>query len=316
MPLTDTQLRYYDANVLRLDKDARKKYHTQVDTLISTLNTGLKYKTGIIVNRAVKAGSFAKHTILRRAVDKKIDVDVVFYVHGPSVDDTSLEALTDEIFAILSGMYPNKQIGDFELSSKAATVSFVGTGISVDVVPVIENAKRKGYGWQFDTKTGAVTETCAPCQIQFVRSRKDIDKDFRTLVRLAKMWRTFNEVDKLKSFTIELILAHLADTDGVKGSLQQRFLRFLDYIAESELQQVISFPENSGYIPVFNDPVVIIDPVCNDNNVTSRLSDSERADIVNDASNAWEAASYAAARKDYTIWKEEIFGPRFKVEES
>ena len=65
----------------------------------------------------------------------------------------------------------------------AAIVSFVRSGISVDIVPVIED----------DTKPGSrrvENQTCAPCQIQFIRDRKSQDNDFRTLVRLAKKCRT------------------------------------------------------------------------------------------------------------------------------
>ena len=76
-----------------------------------------------------------------------------------------------------------------EIQRKAATVSFVGTGLSVDIVPVIEDPKRLGYGWQFDLQDGSKLETCAPCQIKFVRDRKNKDRDFRTLVRLTKKWR-------------------------------------------------------------------------------------------------------------------------------
>ncbi len=43
-----------------------------------------------------------------------------------------------------------------------------------------------GYGWQFDLHDGSKIQTCAPCQILFVRNRKAAVKVFRTLVRLAK----------------------------------------------------------------------------------------------------------------------------------
>jgi len=315
MSLTDTELRYYDSNVLRLEKEKRTIYHKQVDRLISTLNTALKERADIIVKRTVKAGSFAKHTILRKSVDKNIDVDVVFYVSGRSVDESTYDKLSDEIYDILTDMYPSKHIDDFELGRRTATVTFVGTGISVDVVPVIENDDRKGYGWQYDPVTGATTETCAPCQIQFVRDRKDIDTDFRTLVRMGKMWRNFQELDALKSFMVELIMAHVIDTEGTEGSIQHRFLRFLLFIAQSELLQTTSFPEND-HVYSFTDTVVIVDPVCDANNVASRMTESERQEIVTAALESWEAASFASTQPDHQIWKDEIFGPRFKVEDT
>ncbi len=37
MPLTNTQIKYYDSNVLRLPKDKRETYNAQVDRLIAAL---------------------------------------------------------------------------------------------------------------------------------------------------------------------------------------------------------------------------------------------------------------------------------------
>ena len=50
---------------------------------------------------------------------------------------------------------------------------------------------------------------------------------------------------KLKSFAIELIMAHVLDTQGKGGSIEQRFRNFLLYIAQTGLADPISFPENS-----------------------------------------------------------------------
>ena len=203
-------------------------------------------------------------------------------------------------------------MGDFEIQRKATTVSFIGSGLSVDVVPVIQDEDRPDYGWQFDLEDGSMAQTCAPCQIQFVRDRKD--KHFRTLVRLAKKWRNHAELKPLKSFAIELILAYVLDQEGSEGSIEQRFRRFLLYIAQSELKDVIQFPENTGPIGCFNDPVVILDPVQSDNNVAARITELERQQIASAASEAWETANFASVENDNEVWKE-LFGPHFKTED-
>ena len=225
-----------------------------------------------------------------------------------------LKSLTDTIYDLLIKIYPNKDVEHFQIQRKAATVAFVGSGLSVDIVPVIEDDKRPNYGWQFDLQNGSKVQTCAPCQIQFVRDRKSADKDFRTLVRLAKRWRTQAEQKPLKSFTIELIMAYLLDTQGSDGSIEQRFRRFLHYIAQSGLKEVIQFPENTAPLGSFSDPVVIIDPVCSQNNVAARITEAERKQIVAAATQAWETAHLASADDDMETWKE-VFGPRFKVED-
>jgi hypothetical protein len=312
LALTNTQLCYYDSNVLRLPADKRKEYHAQVDRLIEELSKSIRGKTEIKITRVVKAGSFAKFTILRRTSVEPVDVDVVFYISGRNVDQETLASLTDMIYDLLIKVYPNKGVEDFEIQRKAATVTFVGSGISVDVVPVIEDENRPGYGWQFDIHDGSKVQTCAPCQIQFIRDRKEKDKDFRTLVRLGKKWRNHAELKPLKSFTIELVIAYILDQEGATGTIESRFRRFLLYVAQTGLQDRIYFPENVAPLGTFSDPVVILDPVCSQNNVASRLSEKERQQIVEAAREAWETANFASAENDNEIWKE-IFGPRFKV---
>lgn len=315
MPLTSTQLKYYDSNVLRLPADKRTEYHHQVDRLISELNKSIRENTDLKITKVVKAGSFAKYTILRKTSSDPVDVDVVFYVDGDSIDNEDLQTINDKIHDLLIDVYPTKSIEDFEIQRKAATVSFIGTGLDVDIVPVIADQNRDGYGWQYDLQDGTRIETCAPCQIKFVQDRKNKDGDFRTLVRLAKRWRNYAELSHLKSFHIELILAYILDKEGSDGLIEERFRRFLLYIAQSELKDTISFPENTLPLGSFCDKVVIIDPVCSANNTASRMSDSERQEIVEAAREAWETANFASAEDDNEVWKE-IFGPGFKVEDA
>jgi hypothetical protein len=315
MALSNTQLRYYDSEVLRLPADKRKEYHAQVDRLVDNLCRNVRDKTTIRITRVVKAGSFAKFTILRKTSDTPVDVDVVFYISGEDADAETLEDLTARIYDLLVKQYPSKSVEDFEIQRKAATVTFVGSGLVVDIVPVIVDPDRDGYGWQYDIRDGSKVETCAPCQIKFVRDRKNADGDYRTLVRMAKKWRNWAELKPLKSFAIELIMAYLLDTRGKGGSIEQRFRDFLLYIAQSGLKEVISFPENTGVIPAFADAVVIIDPVASDNNVASRISEAERKEIVAAAQEAWETANFASAEDDASVWKE-IFGPQFRTEDA
>jgi hypothetical protein len=314
MPLSNTELCYYDSNVLRLPADKRTEYHAQVDRLIAELSQSIRDKTEIKITKVVKAGSFAKFTILRKTSVDPVDVDVVFYIAGRSVDQETLKNLMDTIYNLLIKIYPTKDVEDFEIQRKAATVTFVGTGISVDIVPVIEDPNLPGYGWQFDIHDGSRVQTCAPCQIQFIRDRKAQDKDFRTLVRLAKKWRNHAELKPLKSFTIELIMAYVLDKEGREGSIEARFRRFLLYVARTGLKEQISFPENVEPFKTFSDPVIILDPVYSQNNVASRITEAERLEIVSAAEGAWETANFASSGDDIAVWKE-IFGPRFKVED-
>ena len=314
MALTNKELRYFDSNVLRLSADKRKEYHAQVDRLVTELSSQLKGHDEIKITRVIKSGSFAKYTILRKTSTDPLDVDVVFYISGKEISEETLQGLNDTIHALLLDIYPSKKVEDFEIQRKATTVTFIGSGISVDIVPVIADESRDGYGWQFDLNHGEVIESCAPCQIKFVRDRKNVDSDYRTLVRLAKKWRNYYEVDPIKSFHIELILAFILDQEGSGGSVEERFRRFLLYIAETGLQRVLSFPENPLPLGTFKDPVVILDPICSTNNVAARITEDERVEIVKATDNSWEIAHFASVENDHTEWKS-LFGPGFKTED-
>lgn len=315
MPLSNAALEYYDDKILRLSKDKRKEYHRQVDNLVNELKSRITDKSKIRVKRVVKAGSFAKFTILRKIDDYPTDVDVVFYITGVEEDSKSYEELCNRIHELLIEIYPTKKVEDFEIQRRAAKITFVKSGLEVDVVPVLQHGSLSDHGWQFDIKSGAKNLTCAPCHIEFIRTRKAKDKHFRTLVRLAKRWKHFYDVPGLKSFHIELILAYLVDTDGIAESIEKRFREFLVYIARSKLSDRIDFPENDGK-PTFNfsDPVVIIDPASPENNVASRITAEEKELIAKSAEKAAEAATYASVENDNEVWKE-IFGTRFKTKD-
>lgn len=315
MSLKNSDLQYYDGNVLRLSSEKRKEYHAQVDNLIAELRKHITENSDLKIAKVVKAGSFAKYTILKKTVDDPIDVDVVFYISDKNVDDTTLDNLNDLIFKLLTKIYPTKAVEDFEIQRRAATVTFVKSGLSVDVVPVIQDAQEPNHGWQYDLKTKEKNLTCAPCHIQFIRDRKNSDKHYRTLVRMAKRWKNFASPPGLKSFHIELIIAYLQDRDGPTQNIEQRFREFLGFIAQSALNKRIDFPENSGKPQkYFSNPVVIIDPANHENNVASRITPEEKIQIVNIALQAWETANYASVEDDNDIWKE-IFGNKFKIKD-
>jgi len=315
MPLSNMEIEYFDRNVLRLPAEKRKEYHAQVDNLINELKKRITEKSKLKVTKVVKAGSFAKYTILRKVDDYPTDIDVVLYITGAEENSKSYEDLCNKIYELLMDIYPTKKVEDFEIQRRAATVIFVKSGLSVDVVPVLQDSANPEHGWQFDIQSGAKNLTCAPCHIQFISARKDKDKHFRTLVRLAKRWKHFYAIPGLKSFHIELIMAHLVDRDGPAETIEKRFREFLVYIARTGLGERIDFPENAGKTAVsFSDPVVIIDPVSPENNVSSRITKDEQELIAKAAEAAWEAATYASVENSDEVWKE-IFGGRFKTKD-
>ena len=311
--MNDAQLTYYDHNVLRLSQEDRTKYHGQVDRLIVALRKAIHAQTDFKVTRVIKAGSFAKYTILRRGEGRKVDVDVAFYLSDKDVDKEDLASLNDQIFKFLTSLYPTKNVEDFEIQKRAATITFVGSGLDVDIVPVIQIPSKPDWGWQFGTD-GSKILTNVPGQLEFISNRKKKDKYFRSLVRMTKQWKHYKEVPGLKGYSIELLVAFLLDCDGTKGTLEQRFTQLLCYIAQSGLKETIAFAENTKPLGSFSDPVKIVDPVNSGNNVAARITEEERTQIVTQTTESWETAHYASEEDNVEIWKE-LFGPRFKVKD-
>jgi len=312
MGLTDTQWRYYDHEVLRLPKADRDTYTSQVDRLIEKLTQKIHTDTTFKVDRVRKAGSFAKHTILRKMGGIAPDVDVAFFLKDRNAATEDYASLSDTIHAFLVDAYPTKSVEDFTIGRRTATVQFIRSGLTVDVVPMIAIAEKNGYGWQY-FDDGERVETYPRGQIDFVNTRKKTHDSYRALVRITKQWRNYCEVPGLKSYAIELLMAYLFDQDSTPRGLEERFRRFLLYIVQSGLQDVVSFPENGRPIGHFSDPVVIIDPVNSSNNVASRITEAEREAIVVAAEQAYDLAQEASVEEDRSLWKT-IFGPRFQVE--
>ena len=152
--------------------------------------------------------------------------------------------------------------------------------------------------------TGSISETALVCKpARPVRSTAALYVRGRTttgtsglLVRLAQGGGgTKAELNHLKSFVIELIMAYVLDTRGKAGSIEEGFRRFLHYIAQSELKETIKFKEYADQIKPFDEPVVIIDPVYGQNNVASRISEEERKEIVQTAKEAWKPSVFTAS---------------------
>ena len=132
---------------------------------------------------------------------------------------------------------------------------------------------------------------------------------------MGKRWKNHHKPAGLKSFHIELIMAHLLEKNGTGGNIEKRFRDFLLYIAQSGLKDRIDFVENCSSSAVeFSDSVVIVDPVNNRNNAASRITETERMEITQVANQSWEDAVFASEENDVELWKE-VFGPRFKVED-
>jgi hypothetical protein len=317
MTLTDTQINTFVTKVLHLGMGKRQEYIDQVDYLIRRLKKKITNDSSFKVTGFKKTGSLVKGTVLKPRGENGVDADIAVFLDLSEAERTDVDALHEVIRKLLISVYPTKQPADFQVQPRTLGIHFHESGLDVDLVPVIPIPNEPGFGWQPSSQGGEPVKTNIQGQLDFIKSRKDADPRYRTLVRLLKRWRNEQELEKLRSFTIELILAHLYDRDGAASSLESGLQRFFLFVAQTGLKEPVSFPENGNVDTYPSDPVVILDPVNTANNVTVRLSEEERAEIAAAAELAWstvEAAVWKGTKGDtLDLWKE-VMGRSFTID--
>jgi hypothetical protein len=317
MVLNDAQLGVFVSKALHLGPGKRKGFLDQVDNLIKQLKLKITEDASFKVKGFTKTGSIMKGTVLKPKGDYGVDADVAVFLDLSEAEKDDVDRLHSIIRRLLIAVYPTKKPLDFEVQPRTLGIHFHVSGLDVDLVPVIPIPSQPGYGWQPSSQGGKPVKTSIQGQLDFIRKRRDADPRFKSIVRLLKKWRNENELDHFRSFAIELIASQLYDRDGAASCLEAGLQRFFLFVAQSGLKQPITFPE-LGEIRTFpNDPVVILDPVNKDNNVTLRLTESQRLEIVAAARIAWEtieAAKWKSGKGEtLDLWKE-VMGRSFTVD--
>jgi hypothetical protein len=318
MVLSDRQIKVFVSKVLHLGQGKRQEYLAQADVLIDRLKKKITEDSSFNVKGFKKTGSLVKGTVLKPRGEYGVDADIAVFLDVSEAEREDIAKLHDIILDLLVAAYPTKRREDFQVQPRTLGIHFHESGLDVDLVPVIPITDEPGYGWQPSSQQGHPVKTHIQKQLDFIKSRRDADSRFRTIVRLLKNWRNCVELERFRSFTIELVVAHVFDRDGAAPSLESGLQRFFLYVAQSQLRKPISFPELGDVNSFPSDPVVILDPVNKTNNVAARLNDIEREEIVTASQRAWEtieAASWKEGKGDtLDLWKE-VMGRSFTIDE-
>jgi hypothetical protein len=317
MQLSDQQIKFFDSNVLKIDPEKRKEYLGQVDHLIGCLQAKIDEETSFGVKKFIKTGSLMKGTSLKPRDGFPVDADIAVALDVSESSKADLNSLHAKIRKLLIAIYPQKVETDFEVQPRTLGIEFRVSGLCVDLVPIIPIPSKPGYAWQPSSQGQPPVMTNIQGQLDFLKARRDKDEMYRILVRMLKRWRNTKELSQLGSFSIELILAYLLDTKGAPRNLEEGISRFFLFVAQSQLTSKIFFKENGAVTSFPNDPVVILDPVNSQNNVTRRITEAERIELVKKAVEAWETISTASHNgfKGETIefWRN-VFGRGFVIE--
>lgn len=314
MRLTDKELGHYVTNKLALPGDERNEYRQQVNRLLDKLDAVLAEDGSYRIQKFRRAGSLEKGTSNRPRAGKSVDADVGVYF---AVDDTStfnIGELQRLIKKLLVAAYPQKGEDDFD-DSRARTfgIVFKGTGLEVDLVPIISLDEDSDYGLQY-SRAGDCVKTSVKVHIGHYRDHASRDAFLALTLRMAKRWCYWRELDGIQSFHLELMLSYLVDHIGAAVGLEEGVRRFFLFIMR-DLGRGVAFDDATA--SSFDDPVVIVDPANRDNNVGARIETGERDALTAAAREAYETITWAQGLpgKGETIaaWKE-LFGTNFSLD--
>lgn len=303
---------------VNLPKDKADVYRAQVRGLRDKLENYLSEHPDFTLKKMMLAGSLAKGTALRSLND----IDVACYISGADAPK-DVSALLNYLAERLRKAYPNFSPDQVKAQTYSVTVSFRGTGLDVDVVPILYSGDPEWRGNLVSQDDGSFLETSIPMHLEFTSKRKESQAThFAQAVRLIKFWaqkmKRENQDFRFKSFMIEMILAHLSDKGLEFSDYPEALQHFFTYIATTNLRERIVFDDyyKSSQVGSFKEPVQIIDPVNAKNNV-SRLYTAPQADAIVDAAivagDAIDAALAAPTKQETVYYWQKVFGSTFQT---
>lgn len=303
---------------VNLPKDKADAYRAQARGLREKLENYLGEHPDFSLKKIMLAGSLAKGTALRSLND----IDVACYISGADAPH-DVAALLTYLAERLRKAYPNFSPDQVKPQTYSVTVSFRGSGLDVDVVPILYNGDPQWRGNLVSQDDGSFLETSIPMHLEFTRKRKDAQPThFAQVTRLIKFWarnrKQENDNFRFKSFMIELILAHLCDKGLDLSDYPEALQHFFTYIATSDLRKRIVFEDyyKAATANSFKEPIQIIDPVNPKNNVTRLYTEAQATAIVDaalDAGDAIDAALAAPTKGETVYYWQKVFGSMFQI---
>jgi hypothetical protein len=297
---------------INLSTEEAEKHRTQVRLLRERLEAKIAEDPSFNLVKMLHAGSVAKGTALR-TVD---DLDVAVYVKAGAAPKDDPE-LVMWLKMRLKEANPNLTDDQFELQPHCVTVHFNGSGLDVDMVPVLYEGDEEDRGWLIRKGTGERILTSIPLHLKFIRIRKEkYGGDYKQLILIAKWWKRKTGL-RFKSFMIELLWSHLADRGLVLSDYPDALESFFAYIVKTQLKERIWFTDNYGTseLPVENTGAIeVFDPVNPNNNIVKNYADSDRIAIVEAAHAALDAigeARYAVTKEEAVECWRDVLGKGF-----
>ena len=303
---------------VNLPRDKAQEYRAQARRLREKLDGYVSEHPDFTLKKMLLSGSIAKGTSLRSLND----IDLACYISGVDTPSDVAELL-EYLAERLRKAFPNFSADQVNPQTYSVTVSFRGTGLDVDVVPILYDGDPDWYGNLVSQDNGSFLRTSIPLHLEFIDQRKKAQAThFAQVVRLVKFWvsEVKRERDdfRFKSFMVEMILSHLCDRGLDLSDYPEALQHFFTYVARSDMREKIIFTDYypTSSVSSFFEPVQIIDPVNQENNVAKLYSAAQAQAIVDAALDAGDAidSALAAPTKGETVryWRK-IFGTSFQA---
>lgn len=316
--VTHHDIAQYAKDQVNLPKDWADEYRAQAARVRDKVTRYLDEHPDFTLKKILLSGSLAKGTALKNLND----IDMACYIacsDAPSDIKALLEYLADK----LRKAFPNMNPDQVQPKTYSVTISFRGSGLDVDVVPIIYDNDPDWYGKLISQDDGSFLDTCIPRHLEFIRTRKSTQPiHFAQVIRLAKQWVKNVKIEranfKFKSFMVELVMAKLLDDGKNFSDYPEALQSFFTYIATSDLCELIAFRDYfpKSKVASFSERVKIIDPVNPKNNAAKFYTISQADAIVDAALDAGDAidSALAATTKERTIYYwQKVFGPSFQI---
>jgi hypothetical protein len=301
----------------------------QTDYMMTRLHDVVADDGSFELLRVLKAGSNAKFTSLMRTSDNVFDVDVGAYYSGEGASKKQLDTLLRFTRDRLREIYPQKDARDFEILNSAVRVKFTsGIKLWVDVAPIVadQSLAVDNGGW-IPRDDGEWRLTSVTEHNNFVIGRTTASKKrpgpvhFNRLVRLVKWWNNRLDVGLCQpAIFCELLTARaVEDMGGVTDQWQSSLRGVYSYVVKDRFTTPIVFNDcyDSSEIQIPSKPVVVLDAVNPDNNITARWTYSTRDAYVEAASVALDITLEARSAEldddidDAVAFWSEVFGDEF-----
>lgn len=304
-------------NRVNLPRDQANAYRAQAKRLRDKIEAYVGEHPDFTLKKMLLSGSLAKGTALRSLND----IDVACYISGADAP-SEIASLLTYLAERLRQAFPNFTPDQVSPQTYSVAVSFKGSGLDVDIVPILYDGDPDWYGNLVSQDDGSFMATCIPRHLEFIRLRKNAHPDhFAQVVRLIKYWvrkeKSERHEFRLKSFMIEMILSKLADQGMDLSDYPEAMQHFMTYIARNNLSDRIIFtdyyPESA--VDRAADPIQIFDPVNPKNNVCRLYSRNQADEIVNaaiDAGDAIDAALAAPTKQESVRYWQKVFGSSFQ----